>query len=84
MDPSEHRFAYRSQTDDGNPSYADWDWRIVPSSVGAEVSVSVRLVPLTFGRRLLVHVRRPSLKREVQSSLGALERTVSIESDATP
>jgi hypothetical protein len=79
VNPTERRFAYRSQTDDGNPSYADWEWLIVPSSIGAEVTVLVVLVPLTFGRRLLVHVRRPSLRREVRASLSALELSVSME-----
>ena len=79
INPTERRFAYRSQTDDGNPSYADWEWLIVPSSFGAEVTVSVALVPLTFGRRLLVHIRQPSLRRELRTSLAALERTLSIE-----
>ena len=37
FNPSENQIGYRSQSDDGNPSYADWDWRIIPSVLGAEV-----------------------------------------------
>ena len=32
LDPETRHFAYRSQTDDGNPSYADWSWRGVRRS----------------------------------------------------
>src|SRR5216684_2018765 len=40
LDPDTRRFAYRSQTDDGNRSYADWLWEVADASGGCEVSVS--------------------------------------------
>jgi hypothetical protein len=80
VDFTERRFGYRSQTDDGNPSYADWEWHVEPSSIGSRVTVSVALAPLTFWRRtLFVHIRRPSLRREMGRSLAALEVAVLTE-----
>jgi hypothetical protein len=77
VDRTDRRFAYRSETDDGNPSYADWEWYVEPSSIGSRVTVSVSLAPVTFWRRhLLVHIRRPSLRREMRRSLAALECAV--------
>jgi hypothetical protein len=77
VDQTERRLAYRSQTDNGNPSYADWEWRIEPSPDGARVIVSVALAPLTFWRKhLLVHLRRPALQREMRASLVALGQVV--------
>jgi hypothetical protein len=71
------RFAYRSHTDDDNPSYADWEWRLEPSPEGTRVTTSVELEPLTFWRRhLLVHLRRAALQREMRASLAALDRAV--------
>ena len=67
------RFRYRSQSDDGNPSYADWEWCVVAYGSGSQVTVTVTLHPITFWRkRLLVKLRRPTLRREMQASLGAL------------
>jgi uncharacterized protein YndB with AHSA1/START domain len=79
LDSSTGRFAYRSQTDDGNPSYADWRWhvrpdRLFPDRERAVVSVAVALHPLTFWREhLLVQMRQPLLRREIHHSLIALE-----------
>src|SRR6476620_6170107 len=33
------QFAHRSQTDDGNPSHAEWHWTVVPSGEGADLTV---------------------------------------------
>ncbi len=67
------RFRYRSQTDDGNPSYADWDWCVAVEGPGSRVTVTVTLHPITFWRKhLLVKLRRPALRREMQASLAAL------------
>ena len=68
------RFAYRSQTDDGNPSYADWTWQVDRAPDGSAVSVSLALHPATFWRRvLLVKVRSQQLRRhELPESLSAL------------
>src|SRR5436190_5555597 len=72
LDPTMGRFAYRSQSDDGNPSYADWEWRVAADGAGAMVTVTVDLNPLTFWRKhLFVRIRRPTLRNEMQASLAA-------------
>ncbi len=79
LDPAQGRFAYRSQTDDGNPSHADWQWTVRPGEdgEGSEVTVSVDLVPATFWRKhLLVKLRRPSLRAEMADSLRQLEAAI--------
>ena len=38
------RFAYRSITDDGNPSHAEWTWNVTPSGAGCAVAVAADLV----------------------------------------
>jgi uncharacterized protein YndB with AHSA1/START domain len=77
LDPVTLRFSYRSQSDDGNPSYADWSWRVEPDRDGSMVSVSVDLEPVTFWRKyLLVKIRRPALRSEMHNSLRALRTAV--------
>jgi uncharacterized protein YndB with AHSA1/START domain len=75
LDREQRRFRYRSGTDDGNPSYAEWTWSVTPSASGCRVTVCADLNPATFWRRvLLVHVRARALRRrEIPSSLVALE-----------
>jgi hypothetical protein len=74
LDPATRRFSYRSQSDDGNPSYADWAWQVDSDDEhGSTVSVTVDLEPMTFWRKhLLVKIRRPALRREMHASLNAL------------
>jgi uncharacterized protein YndB with AHSA1/START domain len=74
IDPVSGLFAYRSQTDDGNPSYADWEWRVQPNQQGGStVTVTVELHPTTFLRKhILIRIRRPALRREMRESLRAL------------
>jgi len=73
LDKGTLHFAYRSQSDDGNPSYADWAWRIESEDDGARATVTVNLVPITFWRRyLFVRIRRPGLRKEMSESLAAL------------
>jgi Polyketide cyclase / dehydrase and lipid transport len=77
IDEASGRFRYRSQSDDGNPSYADWDWCITEEGTGSHVVVTVTLNPLTFWRKyLLAHLRRPALHREMNESLVALSTSV--------
>ena len=77
LDPATGRFAYRSQSDDGNPSYADWEWHVEPHESGSMVTLTVDLNPITFWRKhLLVRIRRPSLRKEMQESLAALAAAV--------
>ena len=74
LDTVARRFAHRSQTDDGNPSYADWTWNVSDAPGGCTVTVSLGLHPATFWRRvLLVKVRGWQLRRhELPDSLSAL------------
>jgi len=74
LDPATRRFSYRSQSDDGNPSYADWAWQVDSEGEhGSMVSVTVDLEPMTFWRtHLLVKIRRPALRREMHASLNSL------------
>jgi hypothetical protein len=75
LDADARRFAYRSQTDDGNPSYGDWSWTIADAGDGSRVTVTWELWPKSFWRRtLLARVRNRQLRREVRSSVRALER----------
>jgi uncharacterized protein YndB with AHSA1/START domain len=77
LDPAAGRFAYRSQSDDGNPSYADWEWHVEPDESGSKVTVTVDPNPVTFWRKhLLIRIRRPSLRKEMQDSLTALAAAV--------
>ena len=77
LDPDARRFAYRSQSDDGNPSFADWAWQVDPDGDGSMVSVTVDLEPKTFWRKhLLVKVRRPALRNEMRDSLEALRTAI--------
>jgi len=77
LDPATGRFAYRSQSDDGNPSYADWEWHVEPHEGGSTVTLTVDLNPVTFWRKhLLVRIRRPSLRKEMRESLSALAAAV--------
>jgi uncharacterized protein YndB with AHSA1/START domain len=77
LDPVRRVFAYRSCTDDGNPSFAEWRWRVEDSGSGCRVTVSWVVNPKTFWRRvLLAHFRRRQLARaEVPRSLEALAET---------
>jgi uncharacterized protein YndB with AHSA1/START domain len=77
LDPRTRRFSYRSQSDDGNASYADWTWQVEPDAEGSMVSVTVDLKPVTFWRKhLLVKIRRPSLRSEMRDSLRALRTAI--------
>jgi len=73
IDPATDRFAYRSQTDDGNPSYADWEWHVYADGDCSMVTVTVDLNAITFWRKhLIIRIRRPALRKEMQASLAAL------------
>lgn len=74
LDAVRGRFAYRSRTDDGNPSEARWTWDVVADPGGSRVTVSWSLRPVTFWRRVLLgRIRARQLARtEVPASLAAL------------
>jgi hypothetical protein len=79
LDPESSRFAYRSQSDDGNPSFADWVWHIEPDGAGSRVTVTVDINPMTFWRKnLLIKIRRRGLRKEMRESLAALESAVAV------
>lgn len=74
LDAEAGRFAYRSRTDDGNPSEASWAWDVADDPAGSRVAATWSLRPVTFWRRvLLARVRARQLARsEVPASLAAL------------
>lgn len=75
LDVEQRRFAYRSRTDDGNPSWARWVWQVDEDPAGSRVTVTWELHPVTFWRRVLfAHIRARQLARtELPSSLVALQ-----------
>ena len=76
IDKDLRRFAYRTWNADGNPSYADWKWEVVPLDSMAQVSVSWDVYLKTLDRKLLAGpIRQRQLRREVAESLRALDRT---------
>lgn len=81
LDLTGRRFAYRSGTDDGNPSHARWTWTVTDQPAGSRVTVTWTLHPATFWRRaLLARVRSRQLARtEVPASLSALASLVAAE-----
>lgn len=84
LDPATGRFAYRSQTDDGNPSYGDWVWHVTEDPAGSRVAIEWKLYPRTFWRRtLLARMRHWLLRNEVRDSLRSLERKL-CETGAEP
>jgi uncharacterized protein YndB with AHSA1/START domain len=74
LDPERRVFSYRSGTDDGNPSFAVWEWQVGGNGDGAQVTAAWDLHPATFWRRVLLGpVRHRQLRRtEVPASLAAL------------
>jgi uncharacterized protein YndB with AHSA1/START domain len=78
LDRERRVFAYRSGTDDGNPSYAVWEWRVGENGDGADVTVAWELHPATFWRKVLLGpVRHRQLRRtEVPASIAALARVL--------
>jgi hypothetical protein len=74
LDRNALEFSYRSRTDDGNPSYGLWSWKVEPNGDRALVTVGWELYPATFWRRvLLARVRHRQLRRtEVPESMTAL------------
>ena len=74
IDRDGRAFHYRSCTDDGNPSFVQWRWSVVPDDDGGSVvTVTGELNPRTFWRKaLFVHIRRRQLGHELAGSLTAL------------
>jgi uncharacterized protein YndB with AHSA1/START domain len=74
LDVASRRFAYRSRTDDGNPSEARWTWEVTDDPAGSRVTVTWSLHPVTFWRCVLLgRIRARQLANtEVPTSLTAL------------
>lgn len=73
LDTQRGVFAYRSQSDDGNPSYADWRWQVAGDGAVTSVRVTVDVHPATFLRkRFIARVRRRGLERALHQSLASL------------
>jgi uncharacterized protein YndB with AHSA1/START domain len=85
IDAAGLRFAHRTQTDDGNPSFANWLWEVEPLPSGCRVTASWDLHPVTFWRRtLLGRIRNHQLaRREVPASLAALAEIVGTSRPST-
>lgn len=72
-DPTSHRFRYRTRTDDGNPSWAVWEWHAEAADGGSTVTVTWEIHPETFARRVIFsRIRNRALRREVPASIEAL------------
>ena len=87
VDRERGRFAYRSQSDDGNPSFADWRWRFDPdpASGGTRVTVEADVHPRTFlRRRLLSELRRSGLRKAVDRSLVVLAEHLAMRPASGP
>jgi uncharacterized protein YndB with AHSA1/START domain len=83
LDRSRLRFAYRTQTDDGNPTFVIWTWEIAATEGGAQVTVRWQAHPKTIGRMLAAPViRRPALSREVPASLAAIGHLITTRRSA--
>jgi uncharacterized protein YndB with AHSA1/START domain len=84
IDHETRHFVYRTRSDDGNPTYVDWAWSVVPAGGGAHVVVSWDADLKTFGRRMLAPlIRRPGLAREVPASLHRLQASLGRPATAT-
>jgi len=80
IDAGARRFGYRTQTDDGNPSYATWQWDVEEADGGSMVTVRFELHPMTFWRRVLLgRIRaRQLIRDELPASLAALGRASAV------
>lgn len=82
IDPVARRFRYRSKPE-GDPDFAIWTWEIAPESGGSRVRVSWDLNPLQLANRLFwVRGRSRGLRKELPSSLAALEAFIKARSGA--
>ena len=77
IDNDGRRFRYRTWNADGNPSYADWKWEVVPLDSRAQVNVRWDVYLKTLDRKWLAGpIRQRQLRKEVAESLRALDRTI--------
>lgn len=72
--------SYTTQTDDGNASFATWNWQVAPAATGSELTVAWQLYPKTLGRRTIIgRLRQTMLAREVDASLRQLVAMLHLE-----
>lgn len=77
LDRDAGRFVYRSESDDGNPSFIVWTWTVRPAGDGTEVTVTWDGHPQTFWRKVLFsRIRHRQLDKEVPASLAAVAEKV--------
>jgi len=82
IDQNGHRFRYRTWNADGNPSYSDWTWEVVPLDSSTQVTVTWEVHLETLDRKLLAGpIRKRQLRKEVAASLVALAEAA--RTDAT-
>lgn len=75
IDNDRRCFSYRTWNADGNPSYSDWKWEVVPLDSAARVTVSWDVYLKTLDRKLLAGpIRQRQLRKEVAASLLALDK----------
>jgi uncharacterized protein YndB with AHSA1/START domain len=75
IDTDARRFLYRTWNADGNPSYTEWKWEVVPLDSDAQVTVSWDVYLKTLDRKLLAGpIRQRQLRKEVAASLLALDQ----------
>jgi len=76
-------FEHRSCSDDGNPTYALWSWRVRPSEHGSTLTVTWAVYPRSFWRKLLIaRARRSVLAQEVKASLAGMDSYLRADSRA--
>jgi hypothetical protein len=77
IDNDGRRFRYRTWNADGNPSYADWKWEVMPLDSRAQVNVRWDVYLKTLDRKWLAGpIRQRQLRKELAESLRALDRTI--------
>lgn len=75
IDRDNRRLVLRSRTDDGNPSFAIWEWTAEQNPGGTRVTVTWTLHPKTFWRKILFsRIRHAQLVKEVRESLRTAEQ----------
>jgi uncharacterized protein YndB with AHSA1/START domain len=80
LDQRARRFVHRTQTDDGNPSYAIWTWQVDDGAGGGStVTVTWSLNPKTrFRRWIAARMRHRQLRGEVARSLAKIPATLGL------
>jgi uncharacterized protein YndB with AHSA1/START domain len=74
-DRGARRYTYRSQSDDGNPSFALWTWELSPADGGGtDVTLRWNFNPRTFWRKaILVRIRNRQSRHETHASMRAMQ-----------